>query len=80
MILKKCPHCGGPATIWQNRARYAKYGSSGYFVYIKCDVCGCQTGPVSSETEPAADDWENQACEKAASIWNLRTTEGKEGD
>ena len=67
--IKACPHCGGVAYLNQNYSHKAR----GYFVYVKCEVCGAQGKTIHSREEPAAADWNNQACDSAVDAWNLRT-------
>ena len=66
--LKSCPHCGGIAYLTANyNSRYRRY-----FVVVKCDICGAQGKAYTSTDEPAAADWNNEACIDAAHAWNMR--------
>ena len=67
--LKPCPHCGGPAGLFANYS----YRTRGYFVFVKCDICGAQGRICRSENDPQLENWESEACNKAAAAWNMRT-------
>ena len=67
--IKPCPHCGGVSYLYANYSR--KIG--GYFVFVKCDICGAQGKIYSSKRDPDADGWENEACVNAIAAWNMRT-------
>lgn len=69
--LKRCPHCGGSAYLHANYS----YKTRGYFVFVKCDVCGATGKAYTSPDNPAASDWANQTCDDAAAAWNLRTND-----
>lgn len=69
--LKRCPHCGGTASL---NANYS-YKTRSYFVFVKCDICGAQGKVYNSETEPAAAEWDNISCTDAVNAWNMRTNE-----
>lgn len=69
--LKKCPHCGGNASLYSNYS----YKTRAYFVFVKCEVCGAQGKITSCDDDPAADEWKNTACETAVSAWNLRVSD-----
>lgn len=66
--LKPCPHCGGRASLRDNYSNRTK----GYFVFVRCDVCGATSGTYTCDSVPADDDWNNKACDKAIEAWNLR--------
>lgn len=70
--LKGCPHCGGLAYLEQNYS----YKARSYFVYVKCSICGSQGKIFNTDTEPAADDWQNVACNAAVAAWNTRYKAG----
>ena len=70
-VIKGCPHCGGEALLNSNYSY--KYRS--YFVFVKCDICGAQGKIYKSDTEPAADEWNNQSCTDAVKAWNMRVKE-----
>lgn len=71
--IRCCPHCGGEADLTQDYCSPKRR----YIVFVKCDVCGAQGKVYDSWLEPAAEDWQNAACRKAISAWNIRTgTEG----
>jgi len=67
--IKTCPHCGGDGALTQNYS----YKKRRYFVFVKCMICGAQGKIYDSQTEPAADDWSNEACYRAIAAWNKRT-------
>lgn len=67
-IIKTCPHCGGTACL---NANYS-YKTRTYFVFVKCDICGAQGKITTSQEDPAADEWNNAACNTALEAWNLR--------
>ena len=75
MIIDKCPHCGGTASLTQNYS----YKIRSYFVFVKCDICGSQGKIYRSDTEPAADDWDTQTCKDAIAAWNMRTETTPDG-
>lgn len=74
VTIKKCPHCGGAGYLNQNYS----YKTRAYFVFVKCTVCGAQAKSFVSDTEPAADGWNNDACNDAIAAWNLRVPESAE--
>ncbi len=74
MKIKPCPHCGGPAFLNQNYS----YRKRTYFVFVKCEMCGAQGKIYHSDEEPAAAEWNNQACDRAIVAWNMRTNEAAE--
>lgn len=69
--IKACPHCGGTACLTSNYS----YKTRTYFTFVKCDICGAQGKTYSSNEEPAAADWNNNACRDAISAWNMRRGE-----
>lgn len=54
----------------------ANYSSrvGGYFVFVKCDICGAQGKAFISFSNPdsAAVQWENPPCINAVEAWNMR--------
>lgn len=66
--IKQCPHCGGVAYL---NSHYS-YKARRYFVFVKCEVCGSQGKIYSSQDEPKAVSWNNDACNNAIDAWNLR--------
>lgn len=70
-ILKRCPHCGGRASLNGNYS----YKARSYFVFVKCDICGAQGKVYNTDTEPAAVNWNDTACLDAVEAWNMRTNE-----
>lgn len=71
MIIKPCPHCGGESYLHSSYS----YKTKGYFVYVKCDVCGAQGKIYLDEEEPSLYSWETPACQSAVAAWNMRTGE-----
>lgn len=71
--LKKCPHCGGLAALNSNYS----WRTKGYFVCVRCDICGSQGKSYFSDDAPAETDWSNIACRDAVNAWNMRYTEDK---
>ena len=70
MELKHCPFCGGEADIWR------MYGKYGYFMVVKCSVCGA-SGKTFMDGREDKDDgdptlWETVAARRAAEAWNRR--------
>lgn len=68
MTVKTCPHCGGTACLNAN----CSYKKRTYFVFVRCDICGAQGKVYSSPEDPAAENWENDACIDAIKAWNMR--------
>lgn len=66
--MKKCPHCGGRARAQSNYSQTA----NGYFIFIRCTVCGSQGKTCFSYTDPADDEQDNEALSNAISAWNMR--------
>lgn len=71
MTLKQCPHCGGTASLISKRNSRAM----GYFVFVRCDVCGAQGKACYSSAPPELEGEGTQACKEALAAWNLRTYE-----
>ena len=69
--IKPCPHCGGVSYLNSNYS----YKARTYFVFVKCDICGSQGKIYSSADEPAAVEWNNEACDSAVEAWNMRVNE-----
>lgn len=67
-IIKTCPDCGGTAFLNSNYS----YKTRGYFVFVKCEVCGAHGKVTTCPTDPAADEWNNDACNRSVEAWNLR--------
>lgn len=68
-IIKACPHCGGTASLCANYS----YKTRGYFVFVKCDICGAQGKIYKSSEDPRTVDWDSIDCDDAVAAWNLRT-------
>lgn len=69
MKIKPCPHCGGTACLnksYSNRTH-------SYYTFVRCDICGAQGKTYGNKEDPAAADWNNQACRDAIGAWNMRT-------
>lgn len=66
--IKACPHCGGVSYLNSNYS----YKTRSYFVFVKCDICGAQGKIVNSPEDPAAEEWQSDACDRAIEAWNMR--------
>lgn len=66
--IKPCPHCGGVACLNSNYS----YKTRSYFIFVRCDICGSTGKTTCSEENPAADEWQSDACERALQAWNMR--------
>ncbi len=51
------------------------YKTRSYFVFVKCDICGATGKTTTSQEDPAAEEWNNDACNRAIEAWNLRAYE-----
>lgn len=73
MKVMRCPHCMGTARLYCNYSRKV----NGYFVFVKCDICGAQGKTFVSNEDPSSDDvqWNNQTCVNAVKAWNMRNGE-----
>ena len=69
--IKPCPHCGGVSYLNSNFS----YKTRSYFIFVKCEICGATGKTAGSKENPAADDWQSDACERAVEAWNMRTYE-----
>lgn len=67
--IKKCPFCGGKATLNSNYSHKAR----AYFVFVKCDVCGGQGKIYYNQDDPSENDWNDTPCNDAVNAWNMRT-------
>ena len=71
--MKPCPFCGQDAVrldrAYSNRSKK-------YFTWIECDVCGARSKAVTSNDDPESVGWDNMACRKAVSAWNVRVENG----
>lgn len=74
--IKTCPNCGGSSCLTQSYS----YKSRLYFAYVKCSICGAQGKVFASKEEPAAEDWDNEACNGAIDAWNMRTGANNDED
>lgn len=70
--LKKCPFCGGTATL---RANWNPRRSC-WFVYVKCNVCQSSSGTRAARNDPSGNDWDGQECHEVVNIWNMRCKDG----
>lgn len=68
MKIKNCPHCCGKSYL---NANYS-YKIHGYFVFVKCDICGAQGKIFLSKDNPEDVKWNNQGCRNAVDAWNMR--------
>lgn len=66
--IKPCPHCGCEAFL---TARYSPK-IKGWFVFVQCEECKSQGRTFTNWTDPAADDWNTNACLFAIDAWNMR--------
>ena len=69
MEMKTCPHCGGEGKLTCNYSRATR----GYFVFVKCAMCGSQGKIYSTNTKPNGID---KVCTDAVKAWNMRHREG----
>ena len=69
--IKPCPHCNGAAYLNGNYS----YKTRSYFIFVKCDICGATGKTTNSQEDPAAEEWQSDACESAIAAWNLRAYE-----
>lgn len=70
-VLKPCPFCGGTGNLYCNYSRAYR----GYFVSVKCDICGSSGKPYRSSDDPEDSNWSNYACAQACAAWNMRQEE-----
>lgn len=63
--LKPCPFCGGMAVLNKEKGRI--------FSYVKCIVCGAESGLIKVSAEYGSED-------KAAEAWNRRVDNENETD
>lgn len=68
MKIKDCPHCNGGGSLRQSYNRKEAV----FFVYVRCDKCGAVGSKYICDEEPAATNWNNQACKDAIAAWNMR--------
>ena len=73
--IKPCPHCGGEAIMYANYAPRTK----SYMIFVKCGICGATGKTTAQKDDPAADNWESDACARALDAWNMRVPERKTG-
>lgn len=69
--IKRCPHCAGASYLHSNYS----YKCRCFFVFVKCEICGAQGKVYKSAEEPAAADWQNEACNDAVEAWNMRRSD-----
>lgn len=69
--LKRCPFCGGEATLTANYS----YKTRAFFVMGKCSFCGSQGKIYNSNEDPEEAGWNNNACTDAVRAWNMRREE-----
>lgn len=65
--LKKCPFCGGEASIVNSYSVHRKR----IFVYVRCDVCNSQGKTYTTSTKKEMGE-NNPANKYAVNAWNLR--------
>ena len=68
--IKPCPHCAGNAELWANYNRKI----NGYFVFVKCSLCGAQGRIYMSRKNPEFYGWDIDPCLYALESWNQRIT------
>lgn len=68
ITLKQCPFCGSTGTLDAQQS----YFYMGYKVAVRCQGCGAKGGQAISKTDPAAENWQTNACKEAADKWNQR--------
>ena len=68
LIIRPCPHCGGDGTLCSHYSEKV----SGYFVFVKCDICRSQGTIFLDHTDPSDNDWRDIPCNKAVRAWNRR--------
>ena len=73
--IKPCPHCGGEAIMYANYAPRTK----SYMIFVKCGICGATGKTTAQKDDPAADNWESDACARALDAWNMRVPARKTG-
>lgn len=64
--LRRCPFCGGKATLSSN------YSNGWHYVRAYCVVCDSQGKSFRSKDDPESNDWDTLECRKAVAAWNLR--------
>ena len=69
--IKNCPHCAGVSYLNSNYS----YKTRCYFVFVKCEICGATGKTTASKENPAAENWQSDACERAVEAWNMRNGE-----
>lgn len=68
--MKNCPFCNGEPTLFSTRGKY------GYFVFIKCDLCGAQ-GKTFKMGETREENWQDSVeAQNAIKMWNMRAGTG----
>lgn len=65
--LKKCPFCGGDASIVNSYSQIRKR----IFVYVRCDICLAQ-GKTFTTGKNAEMGENNPANKYAVNAWNIR--------
>ena len=68
--IKPCPHCAGQSELWYNYSRKI----NGYFIFVKCSLCGAQGRIYMSRESPEQSDWDLNQCRYAVEAWNQRVT------
>lgn len=73
MELKKCPFCGGTADVWKRPGKF------GMMVYVKCDICECQTRVKTAKaTVDDAEFWGQTAVQQVFDLWNRRCADAEQ--
>lgn len=64
--VRRCPFCGGKASLKYN------YSNSRYYIRVSCYVCEAQGKSYKSNENPNDSDWDSFECQEAIHAWNLR--------
>lgn len=70
---KRCPFCGGTASLFRTISQ-GRWKNS-YYTRVMCDICGSQGKSFRSDDDPAQANWETYECFQAVCAWNMRTKE-----
>lgn len=73
--LKKCPFCGGEASLTNDIIDdpFVPSLDTTFSIYVQCDECeAAGRAFVSVNHNPEEDDWETEECYAAACAWNMR--------
>ena len=76
--VKRCPFCGGHATLFRNAS--SQRWSTSYYVRVRCEVCESQGKTFRCDNDPADGNWETYECYQAICAWNMRAREEEENN